>query len=599
MSSQFAQREAQRIQGQLQLALNAFHQNDLAQAREICTRILDAQPQVLQARQLMGLIEMSLERPDQAFEHLKVCAEAAPHEATFLVNYALVLNQKSEVQKAKGLLHQAAKEDPLSPEAYYHLACIAQKSDKEDEMRQYLQQALERAPDFDPALELYRQAGASDVQLKYYQLRGLDAQGHRDLVLAQLKEACQAFPAADLLRSLAMELHLKQGELQAAQSQLEQLEDPDFTAAQPWKALILSEAGEFEQAYDLLKGYLKSKPQDWQHWVRFLDLHLPLEEYDEIPERYALACLEGSEALSKSTFQQLLAPPEQQSLALFLHAKLEHNLERLSLRSDALAHRDATEALLERLETPLNPPSYAELNQYLQSDRSLPALPAQWASEPLSLQSPPEDLETRFFAYQPHYVLWENALPESVFRSLLNFRDQAYIWHHWLQPDFSLRADLSTGLWQAQWIALIAALREALPTVIGDLPLLHFSAYQQRLKPDQQLKAQPDFANARVKVFLELETGGEHIILDRAVPNFADNFLFERFRQDKTALETWMQTQIERMYTVKCRANSLLILEAEVPHVFRREESAARARLQRSGLEFHFGPRHAPWPQHD
>lgn len=112
------------MEAKLQAALRRHEQGDLAGARAACTEILAATPEHVDARHLLGVLELQAGDPEAAESQIRAALERAPSHAGAWANLGEALRQQGRLTDAREVLEKARALAPADPAATVTLSAV-------------------------------------------------------------------------------------------------------------------------------------------------------------------------------------------------------------------------------------------------------------------------------------------------------------------------------------------------------------------------------------------------------------------------------------------------------------------------------------------
>ncbi len=219
-----------------------FAQNQINQADQVLTRLIQQQPQHLPARKLLAAAKLQLDQPAQAIEVLNPALAQAPQDRNLLILLGSAYMQNKEHEKGSAYIKRAADLQPDSGQlrnwlAMQHLGIgrLDQAAGEMDAAQAlgnknaliWLEQAVERDPQY---------VGAGLLLISQYLQYQENAKA-----LAVAERLHQAKPDdLKVLRALAL-ARLANGDIAGALPDLRRLTAAQPQAAEAWHALALAQ----------------------------------------------------------------------------------------------------------------------------------------------------------------------------------------------------------------------------------------------------------------------------------------------------------------------------------------------------------------------
>jgi FimV-like protein len=172
------------------LAMAYLESGDPETARELLVQALRLNPQDTWAYLLLGNIAARHDEDRETAERLyEKAVELSPDDHIVITNYAAMLAQRGETEKADGLLLKAIQLEPKHPNAYYALAKMAYDTGDAQRAVNVLDNMFDIAagpnvrnqPFFDEARRLYLSACTSAAEAAYDDLMALVEQRASEL----------------------------------------------------------------------------------------------------------------------------------------------------------------------------------------------------------------------------------------------------------------------------------------------------------------------------------------------------------------------------------------------------------------------------------
>jgi tetratricopeptide (TPR) repeat protein len=253
----------------LDLAMQHHQSGNLPQAEELYRRVLQADPQHVNAWHLLGLLAQQFGRPDLACEYIGRALQLQPAYAVAHNSLGTVLHGLGRLEEAAASYREALRLNPQLSEAHYNLGKVLKDQDKLDEAAISYRQALHFKPD--------------------------NAQAHNNLgnILQsqeKLAEAAACYQEALRLRPDYVVAHFNLGNVLTAQDKLEEASacqqrairlKPDFVQAHNNLGNALRAQGQWDEAQASYREALRFKPDYEDAHYNFGMLWLHLGNYEE------------------------------------------------------------------------------------------------------------------------------------------------------------------------------------------------------------------------------------------------------------------------------------------------------------------------------
>jgi tetratricopeptide (TPR) repeat protein len=210
---------------------------DLQHAEQLYCAILRAEPQHVDALQLLGMVAHQTGRSEQAVEYLRATLRLKPDYAEIHSNLGMVLSHLGKTDEAIGCYQQALRLKPGYAEAHYNLGNAFMDQDNPAQAADSYREALRLKPDYlDAHLNLgnaLRSLGQLEVAAAAYReavrLNADHAVAHNNLAIALQELARPREAAASFLEALRLK--------------------PDLADAHYNLAQVYLQAGDFERGW--------------------------------------------------------------------------------------------------------------------------------------------------------------------------------------------------------------------------------------------------------------------------------------------------------------------------------------------------------------
>ena len=136
-------------------AKRAFDQRDIAKARGILGTVLEAQPNMIEARLLAGRLELNERRLDAATEHFDKVVASNPWNLPAILSLAAIARDQGDQKKASSWIAKAKEISPNHPVGAYFAAQMAYE-DGDIEQANMLVQAMGGTTGEFPAMRMLR-----------------------------------------------------------------------------------------------------------------------------------------------------------------------------------------------------------------------------------------------------------------------------------------------------------------------------------------------------------------------------------------------------------------------------------------------------------
>lgn len=135
------------------LARALLRLNDTDSARKALQDLVMFEPNDVDARYQLGLLELRADAPDLAIHEFRKVLDHAPKHALALNGLALAYLHLGDVAQASSTLQQANTVDPNNASIHTNLGLVAAQQQRWDEARSAWQRALQLNPQYAPAAE--------------------------------------------------------------------------------------------------------------------------------------------------------------------------------------------------------------------------------------------------------------------------------------------------------------------------------------------------------------------------------------------------------------------------------------------------------------
>jgi tetratricopeptide (TPR) repeat protein len=143
---------AEKILTELVEAIHFYQAGQLAEAEEVCDRILELSPKQADALHLSGLIALQMGNQDKATARIGQAIKEDPSNPAFYNNLGLAFEKRRQLEKAISCYQKAVRLDPGSFEAYTNMGNAFKAQGKFDKGIGCYKKALEAKPDCAEAL---------------------------------------------------------------------------------------------------------------------------------------------------------------------------------------------------------------------------------------------------------------------------------------------------------------------------------------------------------------------------------------------------------------------------------------------------------------
>jgi tetratricopeptide (TPR) repeat protein len=251
------------------LAVGHHQSGHLQQAEELYRRVLQAEPQHVNAWHLLGLLAEQFGRPDLACEYLGRALQLDPTYAVAHNSLGAVLQGLGRLEEAEASYREALRLKPDFSEAHYNLGKVLKGQDKLDEAATCYRRALLCKPD--------------------------NAEAHNNLgnilqFQEKLDEAAACYLSALRLRPEYVVAHFNLGNVLTAQDKLEEASacqqrairlKPDFYQAHNNLGNIRKAQGQWDQAKGCYREVLRLNPEYEEAHFNLGMLSLELGNFEE------------------------------------------------------------------------------------------------------------------------------------------------------------------------------------------------------------------------------------------------------------------------------------------------------------------------------
>jgi len=203
----------------LQAAMQLHQAGRFRQAGAIYRRMLDIQPQHVDALHLLGVVEYQLTNYPQAVNLIRKAIEISPNVGMYYNNFGKVLFALGRVNEAVEQYSKALSLQPNFPEAHYNLGEALCASNRLDEAASCIEQLLEYKPDFYDAYSTLAEI--------------LSRKGETEKTLARCQKALTTYPDNAILICCVGGALRKLGKIDEAIAHYQHALDikPDFAEA--------------------------------------------------------------------------------------------------------------------------------------------------------------------------------------------------------------------------------------------------------------------------------------------------------------------------------------------------------------------------------
>lgn len=177
-------------------------------------------------------------------------------------------------------------------------------------------------------------------------------------------------------------------------------------------------------------------------------------------------------------------------------------------------------------------------------------------------------LEAQYLSNQPPVVAIDNFLSPDALTALRRYCEEATVWKLEAGEGY-LGALLTQGFAPPLLLAIADELRQAMPRVIGDFPLLQAWAfkYDQRL---QGIKMHADFARVNVNFWItpdeacEDQSTGGMVVYDVPAPA---SWTFADYNTNQAKMEAFLETHGAKPMRVPYRENRCVLFDSSLIHI--------------------------------
>ncbi|MBF0382037.1 MAG: tetratricopeptide repeat protein [Magnetococcales bacterium] len=263
-------------------AVDHFNIKQYEAADQLCTAIIKAQPNHIDAINLLGVVAQQINRHDLAVEQFSSAIKIADDTELLHYNLGLSLLQLGQIQKGIASLQRAIAIQPAYYEALNSLGYALYGEDRLDEAVKYLQKAISIKPDYLIAYNnlgnVYLAKGEFDKAVDFYQksllINSDYSEAHNNLgnaLLAQgkLEDAKSSYKKAISINPVYLEaynnlgnVYKEQGDLLDAVKCLQKAIaiDPQFVQGYFNLANIMGEQGKLDDAVENYRKAIEIKP---------------------------------------------------------------------------------------------------------------------------------------------------------------------------------------------------------------------------------------------------------------------------------------------------------------------------------------------------
>lgn len=129
----------------------AYNAGDMDKAEALCRYVLQAVPDNPDVLNMLGLVAMAKNLPQQALTYFNQAVRQTPDNLPLRFNLASALEAAGKLHEAAAAYHQVLKLNPHIKEAYNNLGGIYEKLQNPDQAQTYYRQALQLDPDYPEA----------------------------------------------------------------------------------------------------------------------------------------------------------------------------------------------------------------------------------------------------------------------------------------------------------------------------------------------------------------------------------------------------------------------------------------------------------------
>lgn len=177
-------------------------------------------------------------------------------------------------------------------------------------------------------------------------------------------------------------------------------------------------------------------------------------------------------------------------------------------------------------------------------------------------------IEAQYLSNQPPVVAIDNFLSAEALASLRRFCEEATVWKMEAGEGY-LGALLAQGFAPPVLIAIADQLRQAMPRVIGDFPLLQAWAfkYDQRL---QGINMHADFAKVNVNFWITADaactdpSSGGMVVYDVPAPA---SWTFADYNTNQAKMKAFLETHGAKPMRVPYRENRCVLFDSSLIHI--------------------------------
>lgn len=251
----------------LQSAVASYKSGDLNGAESACQKVLEYNPTIGDAYNILGLIHQQKSDLKLALEYSRKALQCDKHNVVYLNNIAKNLSALDKADEAIKMLQKAIQIQPAFFNSYFNLGKIFKKMGMFEEAENSFLKSLELKQDYAPALNnlgnIYQVQGKTDEAIALYQ-QGL-------LVNASLPE----------LNVNIGNAYLSKQEIQKATDAFLQAIQNNVNHWPAYMALanIYLAKNDYAEAEIRLKQVLKLNPENKEAWLNLGSLHRKSGEY--------------------------------------------------------------------------------------------------------------------------------------------------------------------------------------------------------------------------------------------------------------------------------------------------------------------------------